>query len=47
MSNLVKAAAAATALLLASSPVLSAIKWDMPTPYGDGVHHTKKRSGIC
>ena len=41
MNNLVKAAAAATALLLASSPVLSATKWDMPTPYGDGVHHTK------
>ncbi len=29
----------ATALLTTSS--YAATKWDMPTPYGDGVHHTK------
>ncbi len=28
-----------TALLTTSS--YAATKWDMPTPYGDGVHHTK------
>ncbi len=37
--------AAATVLTTAAgvtpSTVLSATKWDMPTPYGDGVHHTK------
>ena len=31
--------ALATALLTTSS--YAATKWDMPTPYGDGVHHTK------
>lgn len=31
--------ALATALLTTSS--FAATKWDMPTPYGDGVHHTK------
>jgi TRAP-type C4-dicarboxylate transport system substrate-binding protein len=31
--------ALATALITTSS--YAATKWDMPTPYGDGVHHTK------
>ena len=33
----------ATALCLGafSATTLAATKWDMPTPYGDGVHHTK------
>ncbi len=31
--------ALATAILTTSS--YAATKWDMPTPYGDGVHHTK------
>ena len=35
------AAVLATATGVAPSTALSATKWDMPTPYGDGVHHTK------
>jgi len=31
--------ALATALITSAS--YAATKWDMPTPYGDGVHHTK------
>ncbi|MEE9309608.1 MAG: TRAP transporter substrate-binding protein, partial [Cocleimonas sp.] len=35
--------ALATALLVttATTSSFAATKWDMPTPYGDGVHHTK------
>ncbi len=29
------------ATALANSSAIAATKWDMPTPYGDGVHHTK------
>ncbi len=31
----------ALASAVISSASLAATKWDMPTPYGDGVHHTK------
>ena len=31
----------ALALGLTTAPAWGATKWDMPTPYGDGVHHTK------
>ncbi len=42
MNRVSKLAVAATALVMAShSMVASAAKWQMPTPYGDGVHHTK------
>lgn len=30
-----------TALLVGASTAFAAKKWDMPTPYGDGIHHTK------
>ena len=29
------------ASMVLSSAAIAATKWDMPTPYGDGVHHTK------
>jgi len=32
---------AACVFALAAAPVLSQTKWDMPTPYGDAVFHTK------
>ncbi len=41
MNKLIKVATTAAALTLASSSLFAATKWDMPTPYGDGVHHTK------
>lgn len=34
-------ACSAFALGLISTPALAATKWDMPTPYADGVHHTQ------
>ncbi|MCX4029172.1 TRAP transporter substrate-binding protein [Endozoicomonas sp. SM1973] len=48
MKKLVKFAASASttlmttaSLLIGSSSALAATKWDMPTPYADGIHHTK------
>ncbi|WP_163834218.1 TRAP transporter substrate-binding protein [Spartinivicinus ruber] len=48
MNKFVKIAATATtalltttAILMGSSAVFAATKWDMPTPYADGIHHTK------
>lgn len=34
-------ACSAIAFGLISTPTLAATKWDMPTPYADGVHHTQ------
>ncbi|GAB4351073.1 MAG: TRAP transporter substrate-binding protein DctP [Gammaproteobacteria bacterium] len=42
MKPLIRTAAALSlALGLATPLAQAATKWDMPTPYGDGVHHTK------
>ncbi len=30
-----------SSILMVSGGAIAATKWDMPTPYGDGVHHTK------
>ncbi|RLA06807.1 MAG: C4-dicarboxylate ABC transporter substrate-binding protein [Gammaproteobacteria bacterium] len=39
--NIFKSAFAILGALLFSAVSFAGTKWDMPTPYGDGVHHTK------
>ena len=41
MNKLVKAVVAVSVLAMGSASALAASRWDMPTPYGDGIHHTK------
>ena len=41
MIKLKPMAAALLGASLLASPSFAETKWDMPTPYGDGVHHTK------